>query len=209
MTKDIVIVGAGGFGKEVKELIKLQDWNFLGWVCNDHPSGERISGFPVLGSDDFLLNYHKELNVIIALGFSKPRKRLYDLFKVNSNLVFPSIISNHAIVSPDLKIGKGCIIAQGVIITTDVSIGDFCIINLGSTVAHDCTLKDFVSINPGVNISGHVTIGEGSMIGTGSSVIQDTTIGAYATVGMSSSVIRDVPDNVTVYGIPAHKVAQI
>ena len=208
MTKDIVILGAGGLGREVREILEEQDWNVLGWVCNDHPAGEIINGLPVLGYEEFLLGYKKDLNVVIALGTPQPRKKLFEFFSVNNKLIFPTIISNHAIVSKHLKIGRGCIIAQGAIITADVTIGDFCLINLGAIVAHDCVLKDFVSINPGVNVSGHVTIGEASTLGSGSSVLQGISIGSCSTVGMSSSVIRDVPDNVTVYGIPAHMVAK-
>lgn len=206
MSKDLVIVGAGGLGREVKEIIDEQDWNLLGWVCNDHPVGEIINGIPVLGSDDYILNYKNELNVVIALGYSKPRRKLYEIYRQNKNVIFPSIISDRACVSKHLKYGMGCIIAQSVVITADVTIGNFCLVNISSTIGHDCVLEDFVSINPGVNVSGHVSIGEGSMLGTGSSVLQGISIGKNSMVGMSSSVIRNVKDNVSVYGIPAVRV---
>ena len=207
MNKDVIIAGAAGLAKEVNDILITQGWNPLGWVCNDIPTNTVIDDLPVLGPDTYLINYPKEVNVVIAVGKGQLRKKIFNLYKMNKNLRFPTIISKNAILSNRFQIGQGCIVSHSAIITTDVKIGDFCLINFGASVAHDCVISDFVSINPGVKVSGHVTIGEETMIGTGSAIHEWTKIGCNSIVGLCSSVVKDVPDNVTVYGVPARKIS--
>ena len=53
--KDIVIVGAGGFGREVKTIIDAinksnKAYNFLGFYDDTIAKGTLINNFPILGN---------------------------------------------------------------------------------------------------------------------------------------------------------------
>lgn len=210
--KDIVILGSGGQGKDVLLLLEEHnevspEWNILGFVDNVVDKVE-VDGYPILGGDDWLLNYPRPICVAVALGTSRLRKRVIEKYRNASHVTFPPIISRHAHVSKRATIGMGSVIACSSIVMSDVSIGDFVLVNYDSTVGHDSVIKDFVTLNPSCNISGNVTVESSTDIGTGAQVIQGLHIGTQSIVGAGSVIISDVPDYCTVVGNPGHIVTR-
>lgn len=205
--KDIVIVGSGGLAREVKWLIEECNktgtkWNILGWVSNEIP-GTVISGLPVIGNDEWLLEYNKSVNVAIAIGSGNLRKKIVSSLKKNPNISFPKLIAPSAEVSDSVILGEGSIITAKSILTVDIEIGSFFFCNLACTIGHDCVIYDFVTLNPGCNISGNVILNEGVTIGTGASIIQGLSVGEYTTIGAGAAVIRNIDKNCTAVGVPA------
>ncbi len=205
--KDLVIVGSGGLATEIKWLVdeinlKKNVWNVLGWISND-TIGKEIYGIPVLGGDAWLINHQKPIDVVVAIGDGKIRKKLVKQYKCNQNITFPSIIHESVIKSPEVRIGEGCIVMPQTSMTINISIGDFCVINPACTVGHDCVIKDCVTVFPGAHISGNVKLGECSSIGAGANIIQGKMIGAGAFIGAGATVINDIPEHKTAVGVPA------
>ena len=64
-------------------------------------------------------------------------------------------------------------------------------------------IGDFCNINPGTHLAGKITIGDYTLIGIGASIKEEITIGSNAIIGAGSVVINDVPNDTTVYGVPA------
>ena len=52
-------------------------------------------------------------------------------------------------------------------------------------------------------LAGKITIGDYTVIGIGASIKEEITIGSNAIIGAGSVVINDVPNDTTVYGVPA------
>lgn len=209
--KNIVIVGSGGFGREVAWLIerineKNKEWNILGFVDDaDETQGKTINGYPVLGKNDYLCNYNGY--VVCAIGSSGTRKRVIEkLQAINSNINFATVIDPSVIMSNYIEIGKGCIICANTILTTNIKIGDFCIINLACTIGHDAILEDFVTLYPTVNVSGNTHYGELVELGTGTQIIQGKNVGEGTIVGAGSVVVKDLPANCTAVGAPAKPI---
>ena len=207
--KDLVLIGAGGFGREVlwqlsESDVVTQMYNIIGFV-DDTPElqGKLINGRPVLGNIQWLINYQKEIGAVICVGNSKTRKAIYDSLKINNYIFFPTIMSDGARHSDLVTFGEGCIICLSSILTANITIGDFVIMNLDCTVGHDAVLDDFVTLYPSVNVSGGVHIGACVEIGTGVNIIQGKRIGENTIVGAGSVVIRDIPPNCTAVGAPA------
>lgn len=205
--KKLVIVGNGGFAKEVEWLVERINavsptWDFMGFIDNDSSNSK------VIGDDDFIINYEEELFVSIAIGSSAIRKKIYSLYKENPCIRFPNLIDPSVLSSDRVSLGEGNIICAGSILTVDIIIGNCNIINLDCTVGHDAILRDFITVNPSVNISGNTTIESGSNIGTGTQIIQGLSIGNNAIVGAGAVVNKDLPANCTAVGIPA-KVIKI
>ena len=211
--KDIVLVGAGGFGREVlwqlSELNNSTDqYNILGFV-DDAPSyqGKVINGFPVLGNDQWLLEYSKDICVAICVGNPNGRKSIYNRLKENPRISFPSIVAKDVkYCSEFVKLGQGCIICLSNVLTVNITIGDFVIVNLDCTIGHDAVLGDFVTLYPSVNVSGNVHIGECTEIGTGANIIQGKVIGENTIIGAGSVVVKDIPSNCTAVGAPAKPI---
>ena len=200
--KDLVIVGNGGFAKEVKWLVdrinaKNPTWNFLGFIDTD------INNSNVIGDDNYVMNYHKELYVAIAIGTSIIRERIYNKYKANSNIKFANLIDPNVIMSDRISFGEGNIVCAGTIITVDIAIGNCNIINLDCTIAHDDVIENFVTVNPSVNVSGNVKLSSCCNIGTGTKIIQGLVIGDRSIVGAGAVVNRDIPENCTAVGVPA------
>lgn len=207
--KDIVIVGAGGFGREVEWLIERinkinQKWNILGFADDNIEKGTLIEHSKVIYNINDLTNIDKELNVAIAVGNAKTRKLLYNKLKNNLNISFPNLV-DPSVISGDIDIGKGNIICAGTIITVNVKIKDFTIINLDCTVGHDDMINDFVTIYPSVNVSGNVEIGEGTEIGTGTQIIQGKNICNNCIIGAGAVVVKNIEEEGTYVGVPARR----
>jgi sugar O-acyltransferase (sialic acid O-acetyltransferase NeuD family) len=207
-SKKIAIFGSGGFGLEVATLIEHINaiegrWEFIGFF-DDKPVANIINNYKVLGGINALNKWNSQLDLALALGIPKTRKKIREKI-VNEKISFPPLIHPSIIMgrSEFIEIGEGSIICAGNILTTNIKIGKYVILNLSCTVGHESELGEFSSFMPSCNISGEVCIGRENYWGTGAKVINRKTIGNNVTVGAGSIIIDDIPDDVTIAGIPA------
>ena len=207
----IAIIGAGGFGREVKMLIdqinnKYKQYEFIGYFDDAFEKKNIINGFPVLGSISDINSLEYELAIAIAVGDPKTKKSI--LTKItNKKVFFPTLIHPSVLIGKDsVTIGKGCIICSYNVITVNVTIGDFVILNLMCTVGHDTVIENFSSFMPSVNISGEVIVKEGVYVGTGAKIINQLEIGENSIIGAGSVVYKSIPANCTAVGIPAKPI---
>lgn len=209
--KNIVIIGAGGFGREVKTLIdsinnQTPTYRFLGFYDDGFKKGQIINGCPVLGGILDINAINIQCSVVIAVGDPQTKQGLYEKIK-NSNVDFPNIIHPNVLLSDDfVEIGMGNIICASCIITCNINIKDFVILNLMCTVGHDTIISSFSSFMPSVNISGDVLIHEKVYVGTGAKIINQLEIGANTIVGAGAVVSKSLPENCTAVGIPAKPI---
>jgi sugar O-acyltransferase (sialic acid O-acetyltransferase NeuD family) len=204
--KDIIIIGAGGFGREVKQLISdinrdNPSFNLLGFVDDGIIKGTMIHDLPVLGNTDYLKSLDESTSLAVAIGHPGTKK---SIVKELGKFDFPSLI--HPTVHPlgtNIRIGEGCILCRHTILTCDITLGDFVILNLACTVGHDAVIKSYSSFMPAVNISGEVTIEECVYVGTGAKIINSLDIGENATIGAGAVVNKSIPANTVAVGIPA------
>ncbi|MBQ8782510.1 MAG: acetyltransferase [Clostridia bacterium] len=208
--KDLIIIGAGGFGREVSWLVKrinevCPQWNLLGFLDdNQIIQSKNIDKYNIISKVDDIVNY-PDAYVVCCVADAGVRKMLVERVKSNP---FATLVDPSAIVSAEVEIGEGSVICAGAVITVDIKIGKHNIIDVNSTVGHDAVLEDFVTLYPSVNVSGNTLIKSGVELGTGTQVLQGLSIGKNAIVGAGAVVIRDLPDDCTAVGVPA-KVIKI
>ncbi|AYW47385.1 MULTISPECIES: acetyltransferase [Tetragenococcus] len=204
----IIIVGAGGFGKEVAFSIdRLQEHNVIGFVDDNYQNiDEKIYGKPVIGTLKFLQDCTKEISVVIAIADSVTREVVYEKLKSNKLITFPNIIDPTVILGHNIQLGIGNVLMANTTYTSDIKIGSFNMFNIASTIGHDSILGDFNSFFPAVNISGNVKIGNANQFGVGLKVIQGLTIGDSNILGAGSVVIRDVYNCSKVVGVPSKEI---
>ena len=211
--EDIVIVGAGGFGREVEWLINRlnqnqKKFNIIGYVDDNKEIGTKISELEVICNVEGIRKLNKTINVAVAIGNSKVRKRSVEKMKKMQNVEFPNLIDPSVIIDEKIIKGEGNIICAGTIATVDIEIKNFNIINLDCTIGHDVKICDFVTIYPSVNVSGNVLLNDCVEVGTGTQIIQGKTIGKNTIIGAGSVVIRDIEENVTAVGVPTRILAK-
>lgn len=209
--KKIAIVGAGGFGREVKTILdsinKIEPtYTFIGFYDDGFKIGDNVNGYPVLGGVETINSVDESCSIVIAIGDPKTKFAIYNKIK-NEKVDFPNIIHPNVLISDDfVKLGTGNIICAGCIITCNIEIKDFVILNLMCTVGHDTIISSYASFMPSVNISGEVLIEERVYVGTGAKIINQLEIGENTIVGAGAVVSKTLPSNCTAVGIPAKPI---
>lgn len=211
--KDLVLVGAGGFGREVLDVIEAVNrfagrpvWRIRG-VVDDSPSEVNLDrlerrGIAYLGSLDDGLKLAGPSSYTVGIGSPHVRRAVAlkcdDAGWEAATLVHPSVTTGF-----DVEIGHGSVLCAGARLTTNIRVGRHVHLNLNTTVGHDSQLGDYVSVNPLASISGDCNIEDGVLVGVAGVILNGVTVGEKATVGGSACVVRDVPPGTVVKGVPA------
>ena len=210
--KDLIIIGAGGFGREVAWLTERINavsptWNILGFMDdNDSVQGTEINGYKVVGKTSDAPKF-SDAYFVCAVGSSAVREKIINGLKsANPDVRFATLIDPGVEMSGFVDIGEGSVICAHTIITVNVTIGNHVIINPDCTVGHDAVLNDFVTLYPSVNVSGNTNIGHGVELGTGMQIIQGINIGERSIVGAGSVAVKDLPAKCTAVGCPAKPI---
>ena len=213
MNTPIVIIGAGGFGREVLDIIRDQHligaaadrgWDFLGFIDDGQPPADRLDRLGVrhLGGMDTLADLPDGTMYAIGVGNGAVRRDL-DTIATAAGLAPATLVHSQATVGADVDLGPGTVVCAGVRITTNIHIGRHVHLNLNSTVGHEAILHDYVTVNPLAAVSGDVVLGEASTVGTTACINQGIAIGAGSMIASGSAVNKDVPEHVLVAGVPA------
>ena len=209
MLKDIIIIGAGGVGRETALIVESinehkEEWNLLGFVDdNEEIQGKLINGYKLLGKLEYLLNYNREVYVVCAIANCKVKKAMVNHLQENKNIKFATLIHPSVNINKTVEIGQGSIIYNGVILTANIKIGNQVIISPKCGIGHDSVIEDYVTLLWNVNVSGSVKIGQGSTLGSGSTIIQGLEIGKNSFIGAGAAVIRDIEENKIAVGVPS------
>jgi sugar O-acyltransferase (sialic acid O-acetyltransferase NeuD family) len=206
MRPKVVVLGAGGHGKVVLELLLLDKTMDVAGLIDANPAlrGTTVLGVPVLGGDDQIARSGATGFVVGIgnVGNPEPRRRVFDAALARGlspvRLVHPS-----ATISGFAEVGEGTVVMAGAIVNPGAVLGRNVIVNTGAIVDHDCRIGDHAHVAPGARLSGGVTVGRSALIGVGASVRQGIAIGEEAIVGAGAVVVGDVAARVTVVGTPA------
>lgn len=212
--KDIVIYGAGGFGREIACLLRLineksEEWNLIGFLDDDEKLwGTKNEYGTVLGGADWLNEYNKELACAIAVGNPNAVQAIVGKIK-NPNVSFPNLYAPTVtfLDKENLHIGQGNIICTNCFISCNVTIGNFNMFNGYIPLGHDAVIGDYNVIMPSSNISGGVRIGNCNFLGVQSVVLQNVKVGDNTRIGTNSVVMRKTKDGFLYIGNPAKRVS--
>lgn len=188
--KPLIIIGYGGHGRVLHDLIRTCGYDILG-VCDPNARHGHLQLF----SEDEVSDLNPE-NVSLVNGIgsvSVPYKRhnIYTSFK-EKGFTFPKLIHPTACIANDVSLGDGVQIMAGCILQTGVKILENTIINTASSIDHDCTIGVSCHIAPGVVFSGGVTVHDLCHVGTGVVSIQNITIPREQLVKAGAVLTKDV-----------------
>lgn len=219
MTTPLVVVGAGGFGRETLDVIEAMNaaaptpvWDLLG-VLDDSLTDlnrDRLAArsVPFLGGiDDFLQGGDTTVAYVVGIGSPVVRRRVAARFDdaglVPATLIHPSVTRGAVSV-----FGPGTVLCAGVTISTNVRLGRHVHVNPNATIGHDTEVHDFVSINPLACISGDCAIESDVLVGASAVLLNGLRVGRGAVLGGAACAVRDVAAGTTVVGVPARPLAR-
>jgi sugar O-acyltransferase (sialic acid O-acetyltransferase NeuD family) len=213
MADPLVVVGAGGFGRETLDVVDAINgaaaepvWSVLG-VLDDAPSEANLKRLArrevaYLGTVDEFLHRPAAANYVVGVGSPRARRVIADKCDA-AGLAAATLIHPATTLGFDVQVGKGSVICAGARLTTNIRLGRHVHLNPNVTVGHDTTLGEFVSMNPASALSGECVVEADALIGAGGVVLNQLRVGQGSTVGAAACVVRDVPSGVTVKGVPA------
>jgi sugar O-acyltransferase (sialic acid O-acetyltransferase NeuD family) len=213
MLQDLVIVGAGGFGKEVAWLVECINaahprWRLTGFLDDFAEQHSTRLGLPVLGPISLAASDSSIVDVVIAVGDPRARRRLTESLAAQGKR-FPTLVHPGISIHASNRIGAGVVICAGTTITVETKIGDHSHLNLHCTIGHGAVIEDYCTLSPGVHLSGDVHLEPGAFLGTGVQTIRGVRIGRGSTLGAGATVVRDIEPAVVAVGCPARAIKQV
>ena len=214
MGQDLIIIGAGGHGREVLSVVvALADsgsvsYEVVGFAADDRPDGEGVArlerlGQRLLGTLEEVSSAHPGVGVVVAIGDPAARAEVTARASGLGLVLVPALVHPSVTVGLDVELAAGVVVQAGSQITTNVRVGVGVQINTACSVSHDVVLGDHVTLSPGCRLTGGVRVEDGAFFGTGAVVAPGVVVGRGARVGAGSVVLRDVPAGATVHGAPA------
>ncbi len=209
--KNILIIGAGGCGREVLQWIKdinavSSTWNIKGFI-DDNP--DALEGLrcdvSVVGS---IKNYvpQPDDRFVCCIGNSNVRKQVIENLEARG-AVFESVVHPTSIVAESALLGKNVVLYPYSIISDNAELGDGCIINMHSTIAHDSVLGEYCTISAHCDVTGMCRLGDRVFMGSGARTVPGAKVGSDVFVCAGSTVMSRIKDGMKVIGVPAKKAA--
>lgn len=205
----VILYGGTGQAKVVRPIIEYYGAKVVA-VFDDTPN--LPSPFPDVeihygweGFQRWIKSLNREeIGFCVAIGNPHGRARLRFHEQLTKEGLSPITIAHPtAWIADNATIGLGTQILAGAIVAPEARIGRQCIINTNASVDHECILEDGVEVAPGATLCGLVHVGVNASIYAGATVLSRIKIGADAIVGAGAVVTKDVPEGITVIGVPA------
>lgn len=205
--KNLIIIGAGGFGREVLswarqclEYGKL--WHCKGFLDDNPAALNRFeTGLPILGSPG---SYVPQPNDVFICAIGKPAPRRTCVTAISrAGGVFINVIHPTVAIAERVQLGTGLILFPYTVISCDTVIGDHSALYYHCSVGHDARIGAFCQLSSYCDVTGNVHLEDGVFMGSHASILPSIHVEAGATIGAGSVVIRRVKAHQTVFGVPA------
>ena len=194
MTK-ILIIGAGGYGRELLQWIKdinevKPTWQIAGFLDDnlnaldgiecDYPMLGRVSDWQPADDEEFAL----------AIGAPRTKEKIVASMK-ERGAVFATVIHPTATLTQFSKYGEGLVMFPQSKLSVNSSVGDFVTI-LSSGIGHDVEIGDYTTVSGACSILRNAKIGKRVFLAANVAISNDIVIGDDAYIGIGSIVIKDV-----------------
>ena len=201
----ILVVGAGGFGREVLQWARAA-WPGrmarIGGFLSDDPS--RLAGhdssLTIIASPESFIPEPGDA-LLLAIGIPAVRRRVAEALQLRG-ATFLTLIHPTAIVAPTAEIGEGSILCPYSIVSDSARVGRCALLNYHASLGHDASVGEYAVLSPYATLGGHACIGDDVFLGMHASVGPGRRIGARSKVSANSCALADAPADSIVYGVP-------
>lgn len=211
--KRLIIIGAGGFGREIAEWATAsadhgKHWTISGFV--DDADVKTLAGtlrYPILARA-YEYEPRGEDVFICAIGTPAMRRMLHQRYE-SLGAQFVSIIHPTAIVCSSTRIECGAIVCPFSLVSADAHIGTGSVIYYHTSVDHDVIVGNYTQVSGHCDITGGVILGNEVFVGSHAVVLPKVVIRDRAIIGAGAVVTKDVAAGETVFGVPARRAASL
>lgn len=207
--KQLVIVAAGGLGREAASVVERSaEFDLIGFL-DDAPAltGTTVAGAPVLGGLAAVREF-PDASLLVAAGKGQGRRaivgRLRDLGVTADR--YATLIAPDVHIPASCTVGHGSILLSGTVLTADVTVGAHVVTMPGVVLTHDDQLCDFATLCAQVALGGNVAVGQAAYLGMGALAREGITLGDESVLGMGSVLLTDLPEGETWVGTPARNI---
>jgi len=208
----LLIVGAGGFGREVLQWAR-DAWpdhkeQIAGFLSDDPRRLDGFStGLEILGSVE---GYEKLPGDYLLLGIGVPYARHMVADRLTARgAEFVTLVHPRSVVAQSARIGKGSIVCPGAIISDSANLGRCVLLNYHASLGHDAATGDYAVLSPYATLGGGATVGDDAFLGLHASVGPGKSVGARSKVSANSCVLADTPADSIIYGVPGRILPRI
>lgn len=203
--EQIVIVGAGGFGREVyhwtKAAYERREHEIKGFLAKDDADLLSFGIDATVLGDETNYRVHETDRMIMAIGDIDIKVRVVARLK-ELGARFATLVHPTAQVASSAAIGEGVVICPFALVAANATIGDFVTLNFYSSCGHDARVGSYSVLSPHAALSGAAEIGEKVFMGTHSTVVPSRKVGSRSKISANSVAMKDVPAGSFVFGVP-------
>jgi len=198
----ILIVGAGGFGREIRCWIR-DAWpegasGDVGFLDADASRGGAHG--PVVGDPSTYQPLPGD-GLLLGIGIPGIRRRLAEGLAARGGR-FLTLVHPTAVVAPSAVIGEGATVCPHGIVSADAVLGRCVLVNYHASVAHDAAVGDYAVLAPYATLGGFAQVGADVFLGLHASIGPGRQVGARSKVSANSCALADVPPDTLVWGVP-------
>ena len=213
VTRNLIIISAGKFGREVytwarQAIAAGAPWTVKGFL-DDRPA--QLDGFrydaPVLGAVDAYEIQPGDL-FLSAIGEPALKSKYCGLVEARGG-EFATLIHPTALVGYHVEIGAGSVIGPFAQLSCDIVLGKHVVFGTHSNTAHDTRIGDCSHVCGSCEINGNVRIGAEVFVGSHATLVPNVKIGDSAYIGAGSVVLKSVKPGVKVFGNPAVTIGRV
>jgi sugar O-acyltransferase (sialic acid O-acetyltransferase NeuD family) len=204
---DIVIVGAGGFGREVLQYVSDAfdlgvTHRVRGFLDDSATTVEPASlNQCILGTTRSYVPAGND-RFIIAVG--QPALRLEIAQRLaERGAQFLSVIHPLAYVAATASLGTGCVLSPFATVGANAVLGDHVVLTYYSSVGHDAVVGDCTALSPYSVTNGGSRLGTAVFLGSHATVNPLRQVGDATKIAAGSIVYRDIPAHMLALGNPA------
>ena len=206
----LVIIGAGGFGREMvawaEQSVQVgRDWELKGLIDDDLEAfAHKPSPGKLLGKIQDYQPSSGEV-FICAIGVPEIKRKCSELIASRGGR-FTQLIHRTVVLGHEVELGEGVVLCPYVVVSANNRLGRGVGVNIHASIDHDANVGDWSQINCHADLTASVEVGESVFMGSRVSVIPHITIGDGAYIGAGSVVLRDVAAGWKVVGSPARRI---
>jgi sugar O-acyltransferase (sialic acid O-acetyltransferase NeuD family) len=206
--KDLYIIGAGGFGRELELWLRIDpsvdDFKLVGYIDDNLKALEGFkSEYKVLGTVDGY-EFNRSDYAVVSIADPCIKESIYKKLKGKVN--FYTFIARSALIADPADIGEGSVICPNSIVSANTRMGRFITVNCATQLGHDSVIGDYSSFMASVMIGGESMIGEKAYFGSQSTLVPGRKICKDVKITAGSVVVGNINKPGVYFGNPAKRL---